>query len=149
MGTEHSLHFARGRTHKFRMQQAPIAGRAAATGSNRNFDIVGKVMRDLLKCLCQAQMDGRTIGMDRHTVHLARDRQLGEQAVAPCDGVDDRERLVTRVFQGGEQQKPPQSGGIQSARPARADSRTRASGRDGVAGTAGSRPNIRLMQAEK
>src|SRR4029077_12994069 len=52
-------------------------------------------------------------------------------------------------FQGVEQHRPATSGGIHNGFPARSDSVTNASGKDGEAGPSGSRPNIRLMQAGK
>src|SRR6202012_3764380 len=50
---------------------------------------------------------------------------------------------------GVEQHKPATSGGIHNGFPARSESATSASGKDGEAGPSGSRPNIRLMQAGK
>src|ERR1700677_5052610 len=51
--------------------------------------------------------------------------------------------------QGVEQHRPATSGGIHSGLPARLDKATKVSASEGAAGPAGSRPNMRLMQAQK
>src|SRR6202012_923292 len=50
---------------------------------------------------------------------------------------------------GVEQQRPATSGGIHSGLPARLDKVTKVSAIEGAAGPAGSRPNMRLMHAQK
>jgi hypothetical protein len=85
---------------------------------------------------------------------IDNDGQCAAVAPAPqgvCDGLGhELVALPIRFrFPGVEQQYPPTSEGIHIGLPARLDSASRASGSEGAGGRLGSRPKIRLTQAEK